>query len=242
MKRLITLLVILFSATVAHAQESYCMIDPSIGTTSGTYGTIPYGYAPIYFVAGDEIRFIYLQGAPTSIAVQIGGVQIATINEGKSATYAIPSNGEYTITFTATPEGIAKIETLCLGYDLYTGTSSIDYPTKEADGDNWQYGAASVAIVFIDYDDDGNPSIDLYDLATESYINGFVTADMVQTLMDTPPLENTLILTFGSISVYVLTTGELQFNMIDGEGKEYVFILPSLDGEGAYGYIIEPSS
>ena len=56
------------------------------------------------------------------------------------------------------------------------------------------------------------------------------------------PSENTLNASVGSVDVYILTTGEIQFNIgPDAEGKQYVLIMSDLSGSDAYGYTLDPN-
>lgn len=246
MKRLqivLVLIVLLFAmVSPVYAQDSHCISTPNIGTIQTTSTNLE----PIYFIAGDEIQFTFLkslQGA-TSVTIKINLAPVFDLALGESGIYTIPTDGYYILGFISDNLTPVKVALACVLYDAFGGIVKDGKETTENPtygSTNWQYGAAHIAILFIEYDNEGVPSIGLYDYAAETYYSDFVTVDMVQALMDAPPLENTLIFTFNNISVYVLTTGEMQFNMTDIEGKEYVFILPSFTGEGAYGYIIEPT-
>lgn len=236
MKRIIALVLLLFTVVLPiYAQDSYCLTSTSIGTIQ----TVDTNIQPIYFAMGDKLKFIYLWGSTPApfVTISIDGSPVFDLQLGQNNIYTVPSDGWYSIAFKSSDLSVVKVSISCV---VNTATNTPDNPDPEFDGSNWQYGASSVAVIFVNWDNPDNPSLDLYDFATETYYKNFVTSDMVGDLMVNPPLTNTLVFSFGSIDVYILDTGELQFNMTDSEGKTFVFILPDLTGDGAYGYIIDP--
>lgn len=241
MKKIIILLCVLLFAMVSQAQESYCDSKVNINTQTTKSTTS----SPIPFVEGDEIRITFLKAfdTATSIIVSFNGVQVVVLSEGKSVTYTIPLTGDYKYHVESNDLTMVKFDLSCVGGDSLIPPANEDPNSPLYGSSNWQYGAAHIAIIFPTVYDDGDNiqlSLSIYDYATETYYSDFVKLGMVQTLMDTPPFENTPILSFGSIQVHVLTTGELQFTLTDSEGKQYALIMPDLSGEGVYGYVVEP--
>lgn len=99
---------------------------------------------------------------------------------------------------------------------------------------NWGYGDASIGILY-----PGDDAIDLYLVGTGQYIANFITLDDIP---DTPPAENTIIRQEGNVTVSILTTGEIQFNMgPDSEGKTYTFIIEDIYGTDKYGSYYDPN-
>ena len=95
---------------------------------------------------------------------------------------------------------------------------------------NWGYGDSNVAVFYPD-----STGIGVYIFNTELYIPNFVSEADVADYLENPPSENTLIASAGSVSAYVLTTGEISFIMTDNEGKNYALIMSDLSGNDAYG-------
>lgn len=102
---------------------------------------------------------------------------------------------------------------------------------------NWGFGDSNVAIVYPDA-----AGLSLYLYAGELYIPNFLTAADIEAYVDNPPSENTLVASVGAVTVYILTTGEIQFNMTDAEGKIHVLIMSDLSGNDAYGYSVDPNA
>lgn len=100
---------------------------------------------------------------------------------------------------------------------------------------NWRYGDSHIAILYAG----NNGTIHLYDYESDLYIYDFFTVDDIPA---TPPDENLLIRSFGLTSVYILTTGQIQFNLgPDAEGKIWVFIMDDLsDRDNLDSYYIPP--
>jgi hypothetical protein len=99
---------------------------------------------------------------------------------------------------------------------------------------NWGYSDASIGILY-----PGDDAIDLYLVGTGQYIANFITIDDIP---DTPPAENTIIRQEGNVTVSILTTGEIHFNLgPDAEGKSYTFIIEDIYGVGAYGSYYDPN-
>ena len=70
---------------------------------------------------------------------------------------------------------------------------------------NWHYGDSHIGILYPGYEG----AIDLYDYETDIFIYEFFTEDDIP---ETPPITNILIRSYGRTSVYILTTGQIQFN------------------------------
>jgi hypothetical protein len=102
---------------------------------------------------------------------------------------------------------------------------------------NWGFGDSNLAILY-----PAGDSMGLYLYAGDLYIPNFVSAEDIATYLDKAPSENTLMATQGAVSVYVLTTGEIQFNIgPDAEGKQYVLIMSNLSGSNVHGYALDPN-
>lgn len=101
---------------------------------------------------------------------------------------------------------------------------------------NWQYGDSHIGILY----SSSPQSIDLYLYEGEEYIANFITADDIAAYADAPPTENILIKRAGDVDVYLLTTGELQFNLYDVEGKMFTYITADFEGTDDYGSYIDP--
>jgi hypothetical protein len=98
--------------------------------------------------------------------------------------------------------------------------------------------------LFKSTDAEGNPKIDFYRLATGTTTSTFLfsvtQADVAPYLTDHPAV-NTLIASADGVSVYVLTTGEIQVNAgPDAEGKIHVKIFNGIPWTQVYGYTIDP--
>jgi hypothetical protein len=104
---------------------------------------------------------------------------------------------------------------------------------------NWQFGDSNVGILYPGRDG----AVDLYIYATQAYIFDFVTPDDLKAYEDNPPSTNTLLKQVENISVYILTTGQIQFNFgPDAEGKVWVLVLNDLsDTDTSNSYYIDPN-
>ncbi|QPC83543.1 hypothetical protein G4Y79_03935 [Phototrophicus methaneseepsis] len=119
----------------------------------------------------------------------------------------------------------------CVGIDNLETTNSKDAPDNRL---NWGYGDANIGILY-----PGEDAIDLYLYSTDQYITNFITTADIPA---TPPAENTIIRQEGNVSVSILTTGEIQFNLgPDAEGKSYVYIVADIYGASGYGYKYDPN-
>jgi hypothetical protein len=103
---------------------------------------------------------------------------------------------------------------------------------------NWQYGDSNVGILYPGYEG----GLDLYLYATDNYISNFITPADVAPYEGNAPAQNTLISSAGSVSVYILTGGEIQVNFgPDAEGKVWVLIMKDLgDRENEGSYYLDP--
>ncbi len=104
---------------------------------------------------------------------------------------------------------------------------------------NWHFGDGSVAVLY----PRGTEAVDVYIHDTQQYVPNFVTPDDLEVYADNPPEQNTLLRKVGRIAVYILTTGQIQFNFgPDVEGKEWVFIMDGLDDRQAEdSYYFDPN-
>jgi hypothetical protein len=103
---------------------------------------------------------------------------------------------------------------------------------------NWQFGDSNVGILYPGRDG----AVNLYIYASQEYIFDFVTPEEIEPYQDNPPSENTLLKRVENISVYILSTGQIQFNFgPDAEGKVWVLILNDLsDRDTSQSYYIDP--
>ena len=102
---------------------------------------------------------------------------------------------------------------------------------------NWQLGD-DIAVIYSVNDSQNNPALHIYQPNTEGVNPNrplvITRADLPRPM---PPAQDTWIAGEGLVNVYVLTTGEIQFNIgPTPDGKMRVVIFPDFTGEGAYGY------
>jgi hypothetical protein len=91
---------------------------------------------------------------------------------------------------------------------------------------NYQSGDAHIAILF-----PTENGIDIFVYASGSYISNFITNEDIAAYLENLPSENLLIRSEGLVSVYILTTGQIQFNLgPDAEGKTYTIRMDDLSG------------
>lgn len=95
---------------------------------------------------------------------------------------------------------------------------------------NWHMGDL-FAVIYPAWDDAGNPALHIYDVNERSrgvFMFALTETDLAPYL-ETPPEQNRLVKEGEGIAVYVLTTGEIQFNIgPDAEGKMVVVIVDGL--------------
>jgi hypothetical protein len=95
-------------------------------------------------------------------------------------------------------------------------------------------------------DANGNATLEVLDMhnnATLGSVLFTVTHEDLVQFVDNLPVENTLLYSVGHVSVYVLTTGEIQMNVgPDSEGKIHVKIFDGIPWSHVYGYVIEPAA
>jgi hypothetical protein len=152
----------------------------------------------------------------------------------------------YTVSYTVNVDGATISESTlsvrCNGkYSAVVLVNSLDFAegvetaaTAPDSRMNWGFGDSNVAVIYPSAD-----SLGLYLYASDLYIPNFLTTADISAYVDNSPSVNTLVASIGTVSVYILTTGEIQFNMTDQEGKQYVLIMSDLNGSGAYGYSID---
>jgi hypothetical protein len=104
---------------------------------------------------------------------------------------------------------------------------------------NWQFGDSNVGILYPGHDG----AVDLYIYVTGEYIFNFVIPDELAVYEDNPPSTNTLLKQVENISVYILTTGQIQFNFgPDAEGKVWALVLHDLsDRDRSQSYYVDPN-
>ena len=92
-------------------------------------------------------------------------------------------------------------------------------------------------------DADGNVQMDLFHTDTGTTTTTYlfsITQDDLAKYADPLPTENTLLASAEGVSVYVLTTGEIQVNAgPDAEGKTHVKIFNGIPWTHVYGYTID---
>ncbi len=93
-------------------------------------------------------------------------------------------------------------------------------------------------------DEDGNTQMDVFDVtnggAHSSYLFS-ITPELLAPFAIEHPAENTLLASSGDVSVYILTTGEIQINAgPDREGKMHVKIFDGIPWTTVYGYTVDP--
>jgi len=172
-------------------------------------------------------------------------VQIWTDEAGGSCSLALPASdtpptGDFTYVDNIGPQMFRFIGFQLDGTPL--GAGSGDEPIIDEDGNvivyspddrvNWQCGD-DVAVIFKVNDSENNPALHVYQPDTEG-VNPhrplvITRADLPKPM---PPAENTWIAEEGLVNVYVLTTGEIQFNIgPTWDGKVRVVIFPDTAGE-----------
>ncbi len=91
------------------------------------------------------------------------------------------------------------------------------------------------------YGADNGTAIDVFmvDGSSEGQFLFTVNAADFGSYLTNPPAQNMLIKQVGDVSVYVLTTGEVQVNYgPDAEGKSYVIIMSDIGGGSPHGYTL----
>jgi hypothetical protein len=114
-----------------------------------------------------------------------------------------------------------------------SGDPDIVYPPD--DRINWQHGD-DVAVIYRVNESEKNPAYHVYQPDSDNLNRPLVinAADFPNPM---PPAEDTWIDGEGLVNVYILATGEIQFNIgPTPDGKVRVTIYPDLTGEGVYGY------
>lgn len=90
--------------------------------------------------------------------------------------------------------------------------------------------------------DDSNIKMDVYGLKNGGTVSSYLFSVSQSDLAALPkhPAQNTLVAEMGDVSVYLLTTGEIQVNAgPDSEGKMHVKILDSIPWTTVYGYTVD---
>lgn len=132
-------------------------------------------------------------------------------------------------------DSVSSAVVIANSLDLADGVvASVSAPDNRM---NWGFGDSNIAVLYPSAD-----SLSLYLYANDLYVPNFLTAADIAAYIDNPPSTNTLVAAVGAVSAYVLTTGEIQFNMTDHEGKLHVVIMSDLSGSDCYGYSVEPSA
>ncbi len=113
--------------------------------------------------------------------------------------------------------------------------------------DNLSFNDSNVGVVLYKTQDEaGNTQLDVYDVKNEgtnsSYLFSITQEDLAPFASENPT-ENTMLASNekGDISVYILTTGEIQINAgPDWEGKMHIKILDGIPWTKIYGYTVDP--
>ncbi len=110
--------------------------------------------------------------------------------------------------------------------------------------ENVSFNDSDVGVVLYKVQGDGSDiKMDVYGLKTgesfSSYLFSISQKDIAP-YMKTHPAENVLLAEMDGVSVYVLTTGEIQVNAgPDAEGKMHVKILDGIPWTTVYGYTVD---
>jgi hypothetical protein len=157
-----------------------------------------------------------------------------------------------------------RIETLVNGHLVYTSTLSVtckhDGETTATISNQSRFGGATEAAAATPspctdarinchlYDDqivlygaDSGTGIDVFmvDGSSEGQYLFTINAADFGSYLTNPPAQDMLIDHVGNVSVYILTTGEVQVNYgPDANGKTYVIIMSGIDGGSPYGYTL----
>jgi len=108
---------------------------------------------------------------------------------------------------------------------------------------NVSFNDSDVGVVLYKVEGDGsNIKMDVYGLkkgaSVSSYLFSISQDDLAA--LPKPPTKNTLLAAMGDVSVYMLTTGEIQVNAgPDSEGKMHVKILDGIPWTTVYGYTVD---
>jgi hypothetical protein len=96
------------------------------------------------------------------------------------------------------------------------------------------------ALLYPGTDEAGKPEISVFAPGEDGKAGDFlfrIARDDVADYANAPPTENTLVYAHDSIAVYVLTTGELQFNIgPDPDGNSWAVIMDGIPAKVIYGY------
>ncbi len=98
--------------------------------------------------------------------------------------------------------------------------------------------------LFKSVDANGQAQMDLYNVQTGTNTSTYmfsITQEDIAPYIENLPAKNTLLASGHGVSVYVLTTGEIQINAgPDKEGKIHVKIFNGIPWTQVYGYTIDP--
>jgi hypothetical protein len=108
-----------------------------------------------------------------------------------------------------------------------------------------QFNDSDVGVVLSKVEDEaGNLQMDVYTLKNNAANGGYlftITQDDLAPYATEHPAKNMLLASADGVSVYMLTTGEIQINAgPDFEGKTHVKILNGIPWTTVYGYTIDP--
>jgi hypothetical protein len=97
-----------------------------------------------------------------------------------------------------------------------------------------------IMLIYNVVDENDAPEFHVYALSDDGDKGNLlltITYEDVESYLDTPPEQNTLIMRQGPIAFYALTTGEFQFNIgPDSQGKEWAVIVDTLPARVIYGH------
>jgi hypothetical protein len=241
--------------------------SPSIGCASGATfvrfaGSNPnvdnalnYGYEGKVFAAG-SIYEHSVGSAPGSIwnSTSYGWVfEQGNTGGSANALFPLPPDTPYTLRMilfdtNGSPSWVAVVRiSKCNGGSIvylhdfpYPSNGLLD-PINDGPPDdriNWHYGDAHIGILY----PGNNGAINLYSYADDAYIFDFVTTAMLAPYANALPSSNVLLAEHGQIRAYLLSSGEIQFNLgPDAEGKWYEVILDSLADRDIRAYAHDPN-
>ena len=247
---ILTLFVLLNFMPTVSAMPRTCADINNVSQTgiSGVTTTVSFQAT---LAAGDTIYAVASHTNPDQINIGSNGSTVASGNYPGPVSYVIPSTGTFNLVFqfTGTANGSISYQLGCNASTAGVGSGvgnvnvsailgsfiiPFDNRINPGNGDN------DVAL-YPSEDSEGNPAIQAYAINEDS-VGEFllsVTEEDLAPYQDEPLTDNVFLKSEGAVSAYLLTTGEIQFNIL-GDNKITVFIVSALSATGGYSYTIEP--